>query len=55
MTLRLWGRRWAARTAGADGMDGGGNVGVISPRESEDTILRRTVGHLRLMGPVVFG
>ena len=47
--LRLWGRRWAARSAGADGADGGGQVGITTPRESEDTILRRTIGHLRLI------
>lgn len=47
-TLRLWGRRWTARYAGADGADGGGAMGIVNPRESEDTILRRTVGHLRL-------
>jgi hypothetical protein len=29
-------------------MDGGGQVGVIAPREGEDLILRRTIGHLRL-------
>ena len=54
VTLRLWLRRWRARDAGADGTDGGGAVGVMVPRESEDTILRRGVGHLRLMGSVVF-
>ncbi|HUW15601.1 MAG TPA: hypothetical protein VMW94_00870 [Actinomycetes bacterium] len=41
-------RRWRSRDAGADGMDGGGQVGSIVPREGEDLILRRTVGHLRL-------
>lgn len=41
-------RRWRARDAGADGFDGGGQVGVIQPREGEDLILARTVGHLRL-------
>jgi len=41
-------RRWRSRDAGADGMDGGGQVGVIAPREGEDLILRRTIGHLRL-------
>lgn len=54
-TLRLWGRRWAARNAGADGTDGGGSAGIVTPRESEDTILRRTLGDLKLMGPVVVG
>jgi hypothetical protein len=41
-------RRWRARDAGADGMDGGGQVGVIAPREGEDLILLRTVGHLKI-------
>lgn len=41
-------RRWRARDAGADGMDGGGQMGVIAPREGEDLILQRTVGHLRI-------
>jgi len=41
-------RRWRARDAGADGMDGGGQVGVIAPREGEDLILLRTIGHLRI-------
>jgi hypothetical protein len=41
-------RRWRSRDAGADGMDGGGQVGVIAPREGEDLILARTVGHLRI-------
>jgi hypothetical protein len=54
VTLRIWLRRWRARDAGADGTDGGGDVGVLVPRESEDTILRRGVGHLRLLGQVVF-
>ncbi len=54
VTLRLWGKRWAARNSGADGSDGGGDVGFIQPRESEDTILRRTINHLRMLGPVVF-
>ena len=41
-------RRWRARDAGADGMDGGGQLGTIAPREGEDLILLRTVGHLRV-------
>jgi hypothetical protein len=40
-------RRWRSRDAGADGFDGGGQVGVIAPREGEDLILQRTIGHLR--------
>jgi hypothetical protein len=47
-TARLWLKRWRSRDAGADGGDGGGTVGVTNPLESEDTILRRTVGHLKL-------
>lgn len=47
-TLRLWLKRWRARDAGANGVDGGGDVGVTQYGESEDTILRRGVGHLRL-------
>ena len=54
-TLRVWLRRWRARDAGADGIDGGGQVGTITPRESEDTIIRRGLGRLRLVGDVVFG
>jgi hypothetical protein len=54
VTLRLFARRWTARNAGADGTDGGGQMGLLVPREGEDTILRRTVGHLRLMGKVAF-
>lgn len=41
-------RRWRARDAGADGVDGGGQMGTIVPREGEDLILARTVGHLRI-------
>jgi hypothetical protein len=47
-TMRIALRRWRARDAGADGMDGGGQVGVIVPREGEDLILERTIGSLRL-------
>jgi hypothetical protein len=54
VTLRVWAKRWRSRDAGGDGSDGGGQVGVTVPRESEDTILRRGVGHLRLLGAVVF-
>lgn len=42
-------RRWRARDAGADGFDGGGQVGVIAPREGEDLILARSIGHLRIV------
>lgn len=54
-TQRVWGKRWAARMSGGDGSDGGGDVGVLTPREGEETILRRTLGDLRLVGRAVFG
>lgn len=41
-------RRWRARDAGADGFDGGGQMGTIAPREGEDLILARTVGSLKI-------
>lgn len=53
-TLRVFGRRWRARTSGADGSDGNGDIGMVTPREGEDLILRRAIGELRLMGSVVF-
>jgi hypothetical protein len=42
--LRLATRRWKSRDAGADGSDGGGDVGVLTPHEGEDTIVRRMLG-----------
>lgn len=42
--LRLALRRWKARDAGGDGSDGGADVGSLSLREGEDTILRRMLG-----------
>lgn len=55
-TLRLFVKRWRSRTAGADGMDGNSDIGMVVPKESEDTILRRTVGRLRIgVRPVVIG
>lgn len=45
---RLFLRRWKARDAGADGTDGGGDVPGVTPRESEDTIIRRGLFGLRL-------
>lgn len=48
VALRLFTRRWKARDAGADGTDGGGDMSVTTPRESEDTILRRGLFGLRL-------
>jgi hypothetical protein len=52
LALRLAEKRWKARDAGADGTDGGGDVGVISPREGEDLIIRRMLGPVRLVGNV---
>lgn len=54
-TMRLFARRWSARNAGADGSDGGGDVGIVVPRQSEETILRLTISDLKLMGSVVPG
>lgn len=51
-TKRLWLKRWRSRDAGADGGDGGGEIGMMVAKESEDTILRRAVGDLKL-GPKV--
>lgn len=47
-TCRIWLKRWRSRDAGGDGGDGGGDIGATFPRESEDTILRRSVGELRI-------
>lgn len=44
LTLRLAEKRWKARDAGADGSDGGADVGTLSLREGDDTIIRRTIG-----------
>ena len=52
LALRLAEKRWKARDAGADGSDGGGDVGVVSPVEGEDTIIRRMLGPVRLVGQV---
>ena len=49
-TLRIALKRWAARGAGADGGDGAFDMGAVVVRESEDTILRRGVGHLKIYG-----
>lgn len=48
--LRLAQRRWRGRDAGADGSDGGGDVGVTIPREGEDLILRRGLARLKVWG-----
>lgn len=45
-TLRIAFKRWAARGAGADGGDGSFDMGAVTPRESEDTILRRALADL---------
>lgn len=44
LALRLAEKRWKARDAGGDGSDGGGDIGTVSLREGEDTIIRRTIG-----------
>jgi hypothetical protein len=44
LALRLAEKRWKAKDAGADGSDGGPDVGTVSLREGEDTIIRRMLG-----------
>jgi hypothetical protein len=44
LALRLAEKRWKARDQGADGSDGGGDVGTLSLREGEDTVIRRMIG-----------
>lgn len=44
LALRLAEKRWKARDAGGDGLDGGNDVGTVSLREGEDTIIRRMLG-----------
>lgn len=44
LAIRLAEKRWKARDAGGDGSDGGGDVGTLSLREGEDTIIRRMIG-----------
>lgn len=46
----LFVRRWKSRDAGADGSDGGGQVPGVMPRESEDTIIRRRLAGIALLG-----
>ena len=48
LALRLYLRRWKSRDAGADGSDGGGDMPLVTPREGEDTIIRRTLYGMRL-------
>lgn len=52
LALRLFEKRWKARDAGADGIDGGNDVGFTSLKEGEDTIIRRMLGPVRLVGQV---
>ena len=52
LALRLAEKRWKARDAGADGSDGGADVGTLSLREGEDTIIRRMLGPVQLVGHV---
>lgn len=51
-TFRIAEKRMKARDAGADGSDGGADVGTLSLREGEDTIVRRMLGPLILVGYV---
>lgn len=44
LALRLAEKRLKARDSGADGTDGGNDVGTVSLREGEDTIIRRMIG-----------
>lgn len=46
--IRLTLRRWKARDGGADGLDGGLDMAAMTPREGEETILRRGLFGLRL-------
>lgn len=46
----LFVRRWKSRDAGADGSDGGGQMPGITPREGEETIIRRRLADLALLG-----
>jgi hypothetical protein len=48
--LRLAMRRWKARDAGADGTDGSLDMPGIATREGEDTIIRRGLADLMLVG-----
>lgn len=48
--LRLFLRRWRAREAGADGNDGGNDIPGAPMREGEETIIRRGLSDLILLG-----
>lgn len=52
LALRLAEKRWKSRDAGADGSDGGGDVGSTFAREGEDTIIRRMLKGIALVGQV---
>lgn len=52
LALRLAEKRWKVRDQGGDGSDGGGDVGTISLREGEDTVIRRMLGPIQLTGYV---
>ena len=48
--LRLFMRRWKARDAGADGTSGGLDIPAQTTTEGEDTIIRRGLSDLLLLG-----
>lgn len=50
VALRLFMRRWKARDAGADGTDGGLDISAVQTQEGEDTIIRRGLSDLVLLG-----
>lgn len=50
VALRLFMRRWKARDAGADGTDGGMDIPGQRTVEGEDTIIRRGLSDLVLLG-----
>lgn len=50
--LRIAQRRWTSRNAGLTGDFGGGQLPTTSYRDTERTILRATVNHLRIYGVV---
>lgn len=50
VALRLFMRRWKSRDAGADGTDGGLDVSVVRAVEGEETIARRGLSDLILLG-----
>ncbi len=50
VALRLFMRRWKAREAGADGTEAGMDMPSLPMREGEDTIIRRGLSDLLLLG-----